>query len=398
MCLACMAGMLMICAISANAQWTTSGDQTYTQDFLGVGSGPFNDAKLHVFNALATSSFPGLSVPAIMINRNFLENPTGHPTIPNIVEIWQAEWSQSLSLQYVITHDVKVGIGLSSPAYKLDVNGDIHTSSNARIDLDAIIGNDANITNDANINHDAYVGNDANIDNDLTVSHNAGVNNNLTVRGNIFMPHTTDNTMRNINAGSTTGVIGLHSYSSNTDGTAIEMFAASHSTKPGIIEFTSNGAAGSTIGFNFLTYGTDASVESCESSPCTVSRLRIYKNGKVAIGSEDMPLTTPGDHDYKLYVEKGILTERVKVALTSTGEWSDFVFANDYKLKPLTEVKSYIDHNKHLPDVPSAEEVVKNGVDLAKMDAKLLQKIEELTLYVIEQQKEIESLKKELKK
>lgn len=73
--------------------------------------------------------------------------------------------------------------------------------------------------------------------------------------------------------------------------------------------------------------------------------------------------------------------------------WSDFVFKPDYKLMPLEEVELFIQKNNHLPDIPSEQEVKKGGINLAEMDALLLQKIEELTLYIIEQQKEIESLK-----
>lgn len=101
---------------------------------------------------------------------------------------------------------------------------------------------------------------------------------------------------------------------------------------------------------------------------------------------------------YRLYVEDGILTEKLKVGLKTTSDWSDYVFASDYKLLSLSEVERFIKANKHLPDVPSAEEVVRTGIDVAKMDAKLLQKIEELTLYVIEQQKQIEELKSMMKK
>ena len=70
---------------------------------------------------------------------------------------------------------------------------------------------------------------------------------------------------------------------------------------------------------------------------------------------------------------------------------------DDYKLLPLEEVEAHIVKNGHLPNVPSAEEVAKEGIDLAKMDAKLLEKIEELTLYVIEQQKQIKKLQEQLK-
>ena len=73
------------------------------------------------------------------------------------------------------------------------------------------------------------------------------------------------------------------------------------------------------------------------------------------------------------------------------------MFDQDYALKSLGEVKSFIQENNHLPDVPSEKEVTESGIDLAKMDAILLQKIEELTLYTIKQQSEIEALKAQLK-
>ncbi len=122
-----------------------------------------------------------------------------------------------------------------------------------------------------------------------------------------------------------------------------------------------------------------------------VDRMVIDSEGNVVIGQG---LTTPVG--YKLYVEDGILAERVKVAVKNSGDWADFVFEDDYELRNLTEVENYIKTNKTLPDVPSADEVVNNGIDLGSMDALLLQKIEELTLYVIQQQKEIESLKGKL--
>jgi hypothetical protein len=99
---------------------------------------------------------------------------------------------------------------------------------------------------------------------------------------------------------------------------------------------------------------------------------------------------------YKLYVAEGILTEKVKVAIQNTDDWSDKVFADTYRLRSLGEVEAFINKNKHLPDVPSAIEVVEKGVDVGKMDALLLQKIEELTLYMIELKKSNEQLRKEL--
>lgn len=83
-----------------------------------------------------------------------------------------------------------------------------------------------------------------------------------------------------------------------------------------------------------------------------------------------------------------------KVIVTQQG-WADFVFADGYDLPTLAELEKSIKENRHLPDVPSEKEVLENGLDLGDMQAKLLRKIEELTLYVIEQHKAIEQLKKE---
>ncbi len=85
---------------------------------------------------------------------------------------------------------------------------------------------------------------------------------------------------------------------------------------------------------------------------------------------------------------------RIKV---DTDTWADFVFEKNYKLMPLNELQSYINENKHLPNVPSENEVVENGVDLVEMNKILLQKVEELTLYLLQQQKEIDKLKEKVK-
>ncbi|RMG28783.1 MAG: hypothetical protein D6732_18230 [Methanobacteriota archaeon] len=91
---------------------------------------------------------------------------------------------------------------------------------------------------------------------------------------------------------------------------------------------------------------------------------------------------------YQLAVNGSIRTKEI----VAESNWSDFVFDDDYRLMPLEEVEQYIQQNGHLPDIPSAEEVAANGVSLGEMQARLLQKIEELTLYVIQQQKMMQQL------
>jgi len=100
---------------------------------------------------------------------------------------------------------------------------------------------------------------------------------------------------------------------------------------------------------------------------------------------------------YSLFVAGGIITESANVAVANSQYWADFVFDKGYKLTPLAELENFITKNHHLPEIPSAEEVVKSGVNVAKMDAKLLQKIEELTLYMIDMKKENDALKERVK-
>ena len=87
---------------------------------------------------------------------------------------------------------------------------------------------------------------------------------------------------------------------------------------------------------------------------------------------------------------------RAREILVDAAVWADYVFADDFKLKDLEEVEAFIEKNNHLPDVPSATEIKKDGINLGEMDALLLQKIEELTLYTIKQQKLIDVMKTQL--
>jgi len=115
-------------------------------------------------------------------------------------------------------------------------------------------------------------------------------------------------------------------------------------------------------------------------------KMRLFENGNVCIG-------VAVDNGYKLAVNGTIHAKEVKVDLS---DWSDFVFNEDYHLKPLNEIEEFIKINKHLPEIPSAKEVEANGVALGEMQAKLLQKVEELTLYMIELKKENDTIKKKL--
>lgn len=133
----------------------------------------------------------------------------------------------------------------------------------------------------------------------------------------------------------------------------------------------SNPGAGSFIGT------TDATPVVFKAN--NIEGIRIGTNGNVGIGTASITGT-----DYKLYVQGNIRTRKVRV---DQDTWSDYVFDKEYQLPTLAQVERYIQQHHHLPDVPSAAEVAKEGVDLGDNQAVLLKKIEELTLYVIEQNK-----------
>ena len=113
----------------------------------------------------------------------------------------------------------------------------------------------------------------------------------------------------------------------------------------------------------------------------------VLVDGNVGIGTSD----TKG---FKLGVNGKIFANEIKVAIYPN--WPDFVFEKTYSLPSLREVENHIKEKGHLKNIPSSKEVEKNGFFLGEMDAKLLQKIEELTLYIIEQEKKFEKQEKEM--
>jgi len=114
--------------------------------------------------------------------------------------------------------------------------------------------------------------------------------------------------------------------------------------------------------------------------------LRLDATGQVAIGN-----VIPAASAYKLTVTGKVICEEVKVKLS--GAWPDYVFDKKHKLPTLSYIEEFINKNKHLPNIPSAAEVEKNGIEVGDMQKKMMEKIEELTLYIIGLQKQIDVLK-----
>jgi hypothetical protein len=138
------------------------------------------------------------------------------------------------------------------------------------------------------------------------------------------------------------------------------------------------------IGTNQIAEGDFVILESTTSQDApAVPRFLINVNGNVGIG-------TPSP-DAKLTVKGSIHTEGVDIDMTGAlAQIPDYVFEKDYDLLPLSELETYINQNKHLPEVPSAKEMEANGLDVKEMNLLLLKKVEELTLHLIELNKVIE--------
>ncbi len=127
----------------------------------------------------------------------------------------------------------------------------------------------------------------------------------------------------------------------------------------------------------------------------SVSALVLQGDGNVGIGfTTSYDLNKRHNMGYRLAVNGGIICEEIKVILDVPN--SDYVFSKDYKLKPLNEVKEFIQLHSHLPEVPSAKEFKENGYKVGEMDDLLLRKIEELTLYILEQDEKIKELEKKI--
>lgn len=138
-----------------------------------------------------------------------------------------------------------------------------------------------------------------------------------------------------------------------------------------------------------ISIGQDSSGFIQAFSP-TAEQGNLYLNpngGNVGVGVHD----TKG---YRLAVAGNMIVERIVVK--NQQRWPDYVFAKDYSLPSLQELDAYIGEHQHLPDMPSAATVKEKGVDLEEMNAKLLRKVEELTLYLIQLDKENKTLKAEM--
>jgi hypothetical protein len=176
------------------------------------------------------------------------------------------------------------------------------------------------------------------------------------------------------NATGTGTFLGIHAY--NTQPVNALEFALEHKFY-GMLNSAINFYRGQVEQGGFMTFSTNNGTE----------KMRLDPNGNLGIG-------TTNTSNYKLAVEGTIGTRRLKITQQAT--WADFVFQSDYQLPSLQEVENYINTNKHLSGIPSESEVKKEGIDVGEMNKLLLQKVEELTLYMIEEHKQKQKMQDQM--
>ncbi|MES2275333.1 MAG: hypothetical protein V4592_04875 [Bacteroidota bacterium] len=203
--------------------------------------------------------------------------------------------------------------------------------------------------------------------------------------GNVGIGTATPNTTLQISGSSGNGVvIGTSTYPSwmGTNGLYIDGYLragnylvnSGSKINWGASETYISGYNPSTGSTTYLSFGTGAT-----------EQVRIDHSGNMSIGTTDAK-------GYKLAVNGSAIATSMIVKLNA--DWPDYVFKKDYELPTISAVKMYIDQNHHLPEIPSEQEVAKDGLNLGEMNKLLLKKVEELTLYLIQQKEEAENRSK----
>lgn len=275
-----------------------------------------------------------------------------------------------------------------------------------------------NITGSNNTNIGASAGYANNGKYNVNVGFNAGgTSNNVTMRtkdGNVSIGVNAGAGLSNYDHSVFIGYNAGVTFSSSND---IESGSSTHKGVAGRSVFVLNNQAYIEHPLLFGVFGQQTRLDDPYSSfvPKTMCQLGVNTHelvdscaltvaGAVHIGPNDHdPNTFDYDNmvkDYLLWVERGVVSEDFiirKVASWNVGDWSDYVFDDKYPLLNLKDLKEYITKNKHLPNVLSKDDVAKSkGYSIAQMDQQLLRKVEELTLYTIQQQEQLESQKKQI--
>ncbi|WP_203258190.1 fibronectin type III domain-containing protein [Hyunsoonleella ulvae] len=284
----------------------------------------------------------------------------------------------SLENQDVYYNTGNVGIGTDTPQYSLDVNGTGRYSDNL------VIGNPDGARTEININtnHKIYAPtNNKTVDIDGNWHGGGYVGVYRADNGKYAVTMTSRSDQGHLN----NSVVIQEFRNDNAESNAIKLSSAIFEGETTATNFIHMPKEKSTIVIgDYGDYKKNLGYGLINKHKTSFENdVHIINNGKLAIGAEFSAIPS----DYQLAVAGKIISEEVKVKLQSV--WPDYVFDKTYKLPTLKELQDYIKQQGHLPNIPSAKEVEENGVLIGEMNAKLLEKIEELTLYIIQQENKL---------
>lgn len=385
-------------------------------DFINSGDGSFS-RNLQVSKNILVEGMTGLGVAAPSERLEVLGNvKISEGLFSKTIQSVDANLTGAVQVNGNIISNSRIGIGISSPSEALDVLGNIKSSAdmvavNVRADKGYFKGLESTgglqITGNVGIGvanpveklevsgnikaTQSLLSTDANISNDLLVGGNTSVTGNvgigttagtekLRVAGNSYFNGLI--TAENLTVKQSLDLKGSFLLGGN--------LGIGVSSPEAPLHVNGDGKFDGDIRANKIIVNA-IEIAGATQGPGGGSSVslgdNLFVNGSVGIGTTK----TAG---YRLSVD-GKIRAADDIKVYSSTEWSDFVFEKTYVLRPLADVQAFINEHGHLPEIPSAKQVKRDGVDLVAMDAKLLQKIEELTLYVIELKKMDDTLREE---
>lgn len=433
--------LIMTTGYSQGPKWTTLGNITATGDFIGptnfeplvfktnnttrgafTASGDFQLSNLiGTGNRLLQTDANGNIIPFTMGNSGDVLYGDGTwgglPLFP--AETWQYNGSN-------IYYNEKVGIGTNSPLYPLDVIGDVRISNNLYVGGGIVISDKVNANSEVvtgkmvadSIVTDSTKGfygttkfnGDIRLSSKLSVDGNATVGGDFKTFGNVtfagdkiisFTPATASSPAIFDWGGSTPfggggpstpcyplGVAAINTFShliQSYGDNSLKVMTMGWDGANGLIDVSGGATGNSRL---LINYNCGKDLFACTGPLGGNIVLTSANTGTVAIGDVPVPV------GYKLAVKGKVIAEEVNVRLF--GDWPDYVFDEKYEFLTIPELKDFTEKEKHLPNMPTAENVEKDGVNLSEMVAKLLKSQEEQTKYIIQLYEQNLLLKKEI--
>jgi hypothetical protein len=196
---------------------------------------------------------------------------------------------------------------------------------------------------------------------------------------------------RNVTTGSNNIIVGPMSGTAITDGSDNVLLGYNSQAEDGLHNATAIGSGSRVAVSNALILGNGANVGIGTSAPATPLEVVSPKADQSGLRLTSLTTSSPSalatDQFLTVNQQGDVVKARYQLRISDVSQWSDKVFSPTYQLRPLGAVASYVHQQGHLPGIPSTEQVQREGVDLVKMNSLLLEKVEELTLYGIEQVK-----------